>query len=155
MFNRVITFHYSVKNSTGEIIDSSRDGTPFSYIEGLDQVVPGLESRMKSLNVGDKVTLTIPAAEAYGEYHDEYIKVIPRADFPKREVKVGDEFEVGEEPEIMIVSVTAVTDTHVTLDGNHPLAGQDLTFDVDVITIRDATEEEMEHGHVHDGHIIH
>lgn len=147
---RVVTFHYTLTNTTGETLDSSRGHEPMSYLEGMGQIIPGLESKMTFLKKGDKTTIQVLAADAYGPKIQELLARVPRAEFPVPTVKVGDRFRTGEAHEHgPVFVVLEVTDKEVVLDGNHPLAGQDLTFDVEITDMRLATAEELSHGHAH------
>ncbi|HUI07094.1 MAG TPA: peptidylprolyl isomerase [Verrucomicrobiae bacterium] len=149
MANKVISFHYTLTDSTGKTLDSSADGEPLTFLEGVGQIIPGLETHLRAMKVGDKKNVTVPAKSAYGEKDPANVVEVGLDKMPTRGIKVGDRFRAGDGPNAPIVTATKVTDTHVTLDGNHPLAGMDLTFAVEVTAIRDATEEELDHGHVH------
>ncbi len=147
---RVVSFHYKLKNSAGEQLESSFGSEPLMYLEGVGQIIPGLEEAIKSLNAGDKKVITVKAAEAYGEVEAEMIVEVPKDRLPKQDVAVGDRFHADAgDGHAQVVQVTKVTDTHVTIDGNHPLAGQDLTFEVEIDSTREATKEELSHGHAH------
>jgi FKBP-type peptidyl-prolyl cis-trans isomerase SlyD len=146
---RVISFHYTLTDPEGNQLDSSQGGDPLSYLEGSGRIIPGLESALSRLEQGDKREVRIAAKEAYGERSAENVFEVPIGKLPTDEVKVGDRFRAGEEAHAPVVTVTRVENDQVTLDGNHPLAGVDLTFDVEITGIREATDEEMEHGHVH------
>jgi FKBP-type peptidyl-prolyl cis-trans isomerase SlyD len=145
---RVISFHYTLTDPEGKTLDSSAGHDPLMYMEGSGQIIPGLEERMKDLKVGDKKKIQVPAVEAYGEREQKYIVAVPLDKLPG-DVKVGDQFGLGGDPEGHPFSVIDVNSTHATMDANHPLAGVDLTFDVEVVEIREATAEEMSHGHAH------
>ncbi len=155
---RVVSFHYTLTNTTGEVLDSSSGAEPLTYMEGAEQIIPGLEEQMKALSVGDKKKILVPAADAYGVQDPALVVETSSSSLPKKNAQVGDQFTGalpnGQEAPF---TVTKVTDSQVTLDGNHPLAGQDLTFDVELTEIREATAEELEHGHAHgpDGHHHH
>lgn len=151
MVQRVITFHYTLTDTKGEVIDSSDGADPLTYLEGASQIIPGLEKAIQSMKVGDTSKLTIEASQAYGERNDAHVISVPRSEFPEGAITVGDRFQAGDEEQgTLPLTVVKVTDEEVTLDANHPLAGMDLTFDVNIVEIRDATKEELEHGHVHD-----
>lgn len=149
---RVITFHYTLRNSKGELLDSSSGGEPMTYLEGSGQIIPGLENELKTTKSGDKKKVDVKAKDAYGEVDKELKFDVPRTQFPPGEdIQVGMQFRVGghgDEPS-PVFTVIKTTDTHVSVDGNHPLAGQDLSFDVEVVEVRNATEEEKAHGHAH------
>jgi FKBP-type peptidyl-prolyl cis-trans isomerase SlyD len=148
---RVVSFHYTLKDKAGKMIDSSDKQGPMVFMEGSGQIIPGLESELKKLSRGEKKNIFVKAQDAYGEYRKDMVVEVPRSQFPKGEkIQVGDRFQVSEDHEPSpVFMVVSITDQNVTLDGNHPLAGQDLSFDVEVTEIRDATQEEISHGHAH------
>lgn len=147
---KVVSFHYTLKDSKGTQLESSFGDEPMSYLEGVGQVIPGLEAALVGVNKGDKKSVSVKAADAYGEFEQELIVEVPRAQLPKKDVVVGDQFHADSGGgHTQVVTVTKVTDDTVTVDGNHPLAGQDLNFDVEIMDIRDATKDEMSHGHAH------
>jgi len=155
--SRVISFHYTLTNKAGEVIDTSRDSKdPFSYMEGVGQIIPGLEKPMGLLSVGDVRKIEVAAVDAYGVHDTQLIVDVPRAKLPNsQELAAGDQFQAsGPQGEMLLFRVLEINGDTVKLDGNHPLAGEDLVFDVEVIKIRDATKEELAHGHAHggDGH---
>ncbi len=155
---KVVSFHYTLKDSQGAVLESSVGDEPLVFLEGVGQIIPGLEGAIQGLKKGDKKAVHVIAADGYGEYEDDLVIEVPRSQFPKKDVQVGDRFHADSEQEqSQVVVVKAVTDTHVTVDANHPLAGQDLHFDVEITEIREATSDEMEHGHAHglDGHHHH
>ncbi|WJW75502.1 peptidylprolyl isomerase [Thiohalobacter sp. IOR34] len=153
--NKVVSIHYTLTNPEGETIDSSVGGEPLAYLHGASNIIPGLENALAGKAVGEKLTVTVPPEEGYGESHPEMIQTVPREAFQGvDEIQPGMRFEAESAQGPISVVVTAVTDTEVTVDGNHPLAGVTLTFDVEITDVRDATAEELEHGHVHgpEGH---
>ena len=154
MSQRVLSFHYNLTNNEGKTLDSSRNGKPFPVMEGAHQIIPALEAVLFTMQVGDKKIVNLPAEQAYGVL-DERLKIkVPRNKLPEGEIKLGMMFRGGPGPTDPIFTVTQVVDDQVSLDGNHPLAGVDLNFDVEVMEIREATQEELSHGHAHgpDGH---
>ena len=146
---RVISFHYTLTDSKGQKLDSSVGHDPFTFMEGGGQIIPGLEKRLESLKEKDKQKINVPAAEAYGERDDRFIVEVKKEQLPSPNLKVGDQFQAGGEMQGHPFTVVKMSDTHATLDANHPLAGVDLTFDVEIISIREATDEELQHGHSH------
>ena len=149
--SRVVSFHYTLKNKSGETLDSSAGAEPLSFLENTSSIIPGLEAELKKMNAGDKKVIEILAIEAYGPLRDELIVDAPKTQFPSDyNPKVGDKFRTGSHSPVF--TVVSLSDTHIKLDGNHPLAGVDLSFDVEIVETRDATEEEMEHGHAHGAH---
>lgn len=149
---RVISFHYTLTNVKGETIDTSRDSqAPFSYLEGQSQIIPGLEKSMALLNAGDTRKIEVEPAEAYGEHDEQLIVEVPRSKLPNaEELEAGDQFQAsGPNGEQLLFRVLEINGDQVKLDGNHPLAGEKLVFDVEVVSIRNATAEELAHGHAH------
>lgn len=149
--NTVVTIHYTLKNNNGDIIDSSSDAGPFSYLHGANNIIPGLESALTGKTVGEKLDTTIEPKDAYGERHDDLIQVLPRAQFAGvDDLQPGMQFQAeSTEGNMQIITVTAVNDEEVTVDANHPLAGETLHFSVEILDLREATESEIEHGHTH------
>ena len=149
--NSAVSFHYSLADDEGQQLDSSAGKEPLAYLHGAGNIIPGLENALTGKAVGDSMTVAVSAAEGYGEVQQELIQDVPRTSFQGVEqIEEGMQFEAqtgqgGTVP----VTVTAVTDETVTVDGNHPLAGKNLNFDVSIEAVRDATAEELEHGHVH------
>lgn len=147
---KVVTFHYTLRDSSGKVLESSVGDDPLSYLEGVGQIIPGLESQLRGLIKGDKKNVNVEAKDAYGEHEEELIVQVHRAQLPKEDVAVGDQFHAeGPDGHPAMVTVTAVDAHHVTVDGNHPLAGQSLTFDVEITDVREATKDELAHGHAH------
>ena len=150
MTQQVIGFHYTLKDKQGELIDSSEGRDPLLFLQGSGMIIPGLEKEIIDLAVGDTKTVEVLAKDAYGDVIDDLIIDVQKSQFPDdRELNVGDQFQVNEEPNAPIFTVVKIEEEAVTLDGNHPLAGVDLVFDVELTEKRDATEEELAHGHAH------
>lgn len=148
MSAKVFSFHYTLTNADGQVLDSSDGHEPLVFMEGVGQIIPGLEAEVVRMNKGDRKKIEVKAADAYGEHDLERLIEVPLEILPKeKKVEIGDQFKAGNQPGPM--TVTHVTETHATLDANHPLAGKDLTFDVELTGLRDATEEEIAHGHAH------
>lgn len=148
---RAISFHYRLTDSAGHEMDSSTGRKPLSFIEGMSQIIPGLEGEIIRMKQQEKRTIVVAAEMAYGLRRPELVIKVPRAKLPKADLQVGDQFRGGAETHAPIFKVTDLDATDATLDANHPLAGQDLTFDIEVVEIREATPQELEHGHVHEG----
>ncbi len=147
--DKVVSIEYTLKDSEGNIIDAS-NGNPLAYLHGHGQIIPGLETALEGKNVGDKLTVTVAAADAYGERVEQLVQEVPRQLFQGVDnIEVGMRFEAQSEQGVHSVEVTKVDGDTITVDGNHPLAGKALTFDVEIKDIRDATEEELAHGHAH------
>lgn len=148
--NPVVSIHYTLTNKAGEKLDSSIDAEPLSYLHGAGNIIPGLESALSESSVGDKLTVTIEAADAYGERNEQQIQTVAKDMFKGMDkVEVGMQFQADSSNGPAIVTITEIEGDNITIDGNHPLAGEQLTFDVEVMDIRPATETEIEHGHIH------
>lgn len=149
--NAVVDFHYTLTNAAGDVIDQSND-TPLSYLHGIGNIIPGLEKQMEGKAIGDEFSAEIQPENGYGPVYDEMIQEVPRSAFQGVEdIQPGMNFEAETSAGPRSVTVTAVSDETVTVDGNHPLAGEVLNFDIKVVAIREATPQEIEHGHVHEG----
>ena len=148
--NKVVTLNYTLKDDDGNLIDQSSDGS-FKYLHGAGNIIPGLESALAGKSEGDQLSVTVPPEQAYGVRDESRIESVPRNMFPSDiEIQPGQEFHAqGPEGQVISIVVVAVEGDTVKVDGNHPLAGQSLNFDVQVVGVRDATAEELEHGHVH------
>lgn len=150
MSKKVITFHYTLTNTTGEVLDSSNGQEPLAFLEGVGQIIPGLEKELIQMGAGDKKEVHVPAAEAYGTRNPDAIVEVEKDKFPFPDVTVGQMFQGDEsEADNSVLTVSEVTETHVILDGNHPLAGEDLNFAVEIVETRAATADEESHGHAH------
>jgi FKBP-type peptidyl-prolyl cis-trans isomerase SlyD len=149
MNNQVISFNYVLTTNGGQVIDASAKGRPLIFLSGSGQIIPGLETILLDMKPLDKKTVTIAAAQAYGVYNERLIYKVDRSKLPAGELKVGDIFEAGSDGHFSPVTVNAIKGDEITLDGNHPLAGEDLTFAVEIVEKRPATSEELTHGHVH------
>ncbi|HEY8944224.1 MAG TPA: peptidylprolyl isomerase [Polyangiaceae bacterium] len=147
---KVITIDYTLTDDSGEVLDSSEDDGPLSYLHGFGNIVPGLEAALEGKNPGDTLQVTVAPVDGYGERDEKLVQAIPRNRFPKGDIEVGMRFSADSAAGPRMLTVVAVDQKEVTVDGNHPLAGQTLSFDVTVREVREATEEEIEHGHVHD-----
>src|SRR5262245_37419899 len=146
----VVTIHYTLKNDAGETIDSSAGGDPLAYIHGVGNLIPGLERELEGKASGDKVSVKIAPADGYGEYDKKLVQQVPRRALKGiGNIQVGMNLQAQTEQGPRAVTVTRVAGDMVTLDGNHPLAGQNLNFQVEITDVRAATEEELAHGHVH------
>jgi FKBP-type peptidyl-prolyl cis-trans isomerase SlyD len=144
---KVFTIHYSLHDGEGNEIYSSVGKEPVAFIQGLEQMIPAIEKEVESMSEGEKKSLTLASADAFGERDEELVVEVPRDQIPAEEVSVGDQFTSDEDgPPFTAIEVT---DEKITLDANHPLAGLDLVFDVELLEVRDASLEELEHGHVH------
>ena len=149
--NVVASIEYELTADGGEVIDSSRGGPPLAYLHGSGQLIPGLEAELEGKGSGDSVQVRIPPENAYGPRNEQMVQGVPRADFPAdAKLEPGMQFQAQTPDGMLILTVVDVEEDTVKLDGNHPLAGMHLNFDVKVVDVREATAEELEHGHVHD-----
>jgi len=152
----VVTIDYTLSDNDGNVLDSSKGGDPLAYLHGANNIIPGLENALVGKVVDDELTVGVEPAEAYGERSEDLVQVVPSEMFGDAEIKMGEHYHAaGPNGEQLSVTVVKVDDKEVTVDGNHPLAGVALNFDVKIIDIRNATEEELAHGHVHGpgGHV--
>mgnify|MGYP001814738028 FL=1 len=146
----VVTIDYTLKDDNGTVLDSSTEGN-FAYLHGAHNIIPGLENALSGKLAGDEVEVSVSPGEGYGERNDSMIQSVPRDMFDsEQEIQVGMQFHAqSPEGEMIVVTVTDVADDDITVDGNHPLAGVNLNFGVKVVDVREASQEEIEHGHVH------
>jgi FKBP-type peptidyl-prolyl cis-trans isomerase SlyD len=146
----VVSIHYTLRNDQGETLDSSAGGEPLAYLHGNGNLIPGLERALEGKSTGDKLNVTVAAEDAYGELDPSLVQDVPRAAFRGiDDIQVGMQFQAESNHGPRAVVVTKVAADVITVDGNHPLAGQSLSFEVEIKDVRTATEEELEHGHVH------
>ncbi|HEY9033011.1 MAG TPA: peptidylprolyl isomerase [Pseudomonadales bacterium] len=147
----VVSIHYTLTNDAGETLDSSAGGEPLNYLHGAGNIIPGLENALTGKSQGDSLQVTVQPEDAYGELIPELVQNVPMAMFQGvEELEVGMVFQTeGPDGEAHLVTVRDIDGDQVTIDGNHPLAGQVLNFDVTVAAIRAASDEEIAHGHVH------
>lgn len=148
---KVVTFNYTLKGENGEMLDSTEKGGPFSFVTGNLQVLPGLEDALSSMIIGSKKNIKLAAADAYGEYDEGAVQKVKRNLFPEEaELEIGSSYFVhSPEGQHLQFIVTEIDNDIITVNFNHPLAGKNLEFDVELIDVRDATAEEISHGHVH------
>lgn len=142
MSHKVISFHYTLTDTDGVVIESSHERDPVSFMTEMGMIVPGLEREIVGYAVGQKGRVEVKAEDGYGLIDFAKYVQVPREALPKQEIKVGDMFQSNQSP--LPFTVKEVTETHVVLDGNHPLAGEDLVFDVEVLESREASEQELE-----------
>lgn len=147
----VVSMSYNLKNSEGEDLGSADVSKPLTYLQGAGQIVPGLENALEGLTVGDKKVITVTPKEGYGEFNPELRLKVERKLFPAdSEIKPGMQFKAntGGDHEHMF-TVMEIEDDQIKIDGNHPLAGQTLHFNVEIVSVRAATKDELAHGHAH------
>lgn len=147
----VVTMHYELKDAAGEVLDSSAGQDPLTYLHGAGNIIVGLEEELLGKAIGDEVQAIVSAEKGYGEPVDALIQTVPKEAFGEEidKVAVGMRFQAETEQGPVPVVVTAMDADTVTVDGNHPLAGKELHFSVKIEEIRDASQEEIDHGHVH------
>ncbi len=146
----VVSMAYTLTNDEGQVIDTSAGGEPLVYLHGAQNIIPGLENALVGKQVGDKLTVNVVAADGYGEYNPDLVQVVPKHLFAGVEnIEAGMQFHAQTDYGMQVVTVAAVEGDEITVDGNHPLASQNLNFDVEIMDIRAASAEELEHGHVH------
>jgi FKBP-type peptidyl-prolyl cis-trans isomerase SlyD len=148
--DKVVGIHYTLKDNDGNTIDSSEGRDPLYYLHGYDNLIPGLEYELEGKAPKDSFTAKVLPEDGYGDYNKELVYDIDRSKFPDpKNVAVGMTFTSKTQEGNINLNVVKVEDEKVTLDANHPLAGKELNFEVEVIEVREATKEELEHGHVH------
>jgi FKBP-type peptidyl-prolyl cis-trans isomerase SlyD len=148
--DHVVLINYTLTNDGGDVIDTSDGREPLGYIHGKGHIIPGLENALTGKTKGDKLDVSIAPADGYGDRNDQLIQEVPKTQFENSEqIQVGMQFQVQAGDVPMIFTAVEVKDDTVVMDGNHPLAGQTLNFAVEVMEVRQATEEELSHDHVH------
>ncbi len=148
---KVVSIHYTLTDADGEVIDKSAADGPLSYLHGAGNIVPGLENALSGKSEGDKLSVAVAPDEGYGERNEALVQELSRNMFEGvDDVQEGMRFQAHSAQGTRVITVTKVEGDRVTVDGNHPLAGQALNFDVEVDSVRDATAEEIAHGHVHE-----
>ena len=147
---RVVSFHYTLTDDAGAVIDRSPDDRPLSYLHGAGNIVPGLENALAGHAVGDELTVDVEPELGYGVRHEGLVQSVPKQAFQGVDnVQLGMQFRAQTEGGSLLVTVVEVGDDEVRVDGNHPLAGKTLHFAIEVTDVREASAEELEHGHVH------
>lgn len=148
--NTVVSINYILRDDDNQVLDQSAPEAPLVYLHGHNNIIPGLENALFNKTVGDSINVTIPPVDAYGEYDEELIQAVPRAMFEGiDQIEPGMQFQAQMGEGIQIVTVTAADDETVTIDANHDLAGKTLHFEASIVDIREATESELSHGHIH------
>ena len=144
--HKVASIHYTLSDNDGKVLDSSIGQDPLTFIQGIGNLIPGMEEGLEGKGKGEKFKIKVSPEKGYGIKDEKLTQAVPRTSFGTQEVKVGMQFQTGQGG---MVTVTKVGLSEITVDANHPLAGVELNFDVEVMDIRSATEEELAHGHVH------
>jgi FKBP-type peptidyl-prolyl cis-trans isomerase SlyD len=151
--NCVVSIFYELTNDAGEVLDASAEGEPLTYLQGAHNIIPGLENQLAGQTSGAKLTVTVQPEDGYGAHSPDLVQEVPRDAFPEPDaLEVGMRFNAQSDNGTMSVVITAVTPATVTVDANHPLAGQVLHFAVTIDEVREASAEELSHGHVHGPH---
>ncbi len=138
-----LTFHYTLRNRAGRVLDTSQGAEPLGCIAGAGQIIEGLEAEIVRMAVGEKRTVVVPPERGYGLREDALVQKVPRSRLPVDDVWVGDQFQTGPDRQAPVVTVVAIEGEDVLLDANHPLAGEELHFEVELVTVRPATVAEL------------
>lgn len=147
--HKVVTIDYTLLDEDGTVIESSKGTEPFSYVHGIDRIIPGLQTTLEGKSTGDAFTVAIPPDQAYGERKESLVRVVPRARFKaSKDLEVGMRFQAPTASGSHIVTAVKIEQDAITVDGNHPLAGAALVFAIAILDVRDATNEELAHGRV-------
>ena len=145
-----VTIHYTLTNDEGDLLDSSKDQDPLAYLHGSGNIIPGLENALTGRSIGDTFNIEVAPEDGYGVRDNEMVQSVPRSAFEGVDnIEPGMQFQAQSPDGIQLVTVIDLDGDEIILDGNHPMAGFTLHFDVEVINIREATQEELDHGHVH------
>lgn len=148
--NQVVEIEFTLKDNSGKVLDSSENGGPLAYLHGHKNLIPGLEAELEGKAVGDEVSVTIEPKDGYGEVNPDLVNDVPKQELASiPDLQVGVQLQADTPEGTVIYTVVEVNDDTVKLDGNHPLAGMTLNFEVKVTSVREATAEELDHGHVH------
>lgn len=155
--NTVVSIDYELSDANGELVESTKDEGPLTYLHGSNCIIPGLESALADKKVGDELEISIPPDDAYGEFDPGLRQEVPKDQFAEiGEIEVGMQLQVPSDDgeSYLVITITEIGEDMVTVDGNHPMAGETLNFKIQVKDIREATPQEIEHGHAHgtDGH---
>ncbi len=146
---KVVAIHYTLRDPQGTVLDSSEGKDPLHYIHGIGNLIPGMEEGLEGKLKGEKLNIKISPEKGYGIRNEEHVQEVPLEAFGGQTPEVGMQFQAGNDQNKYIVTVTGVGENTVTVDANHPLAGVELHFDVEVVDVRDASSDELSHGHVH------
>ena len=148
--DKVVAIDYTLSGADGQVIDSSEGQEPLTYLHGAANIVPGLERALEGKSVGDRVNATVQPDQGYGQKNPALVQPLPRSQFPGvKDIAVGQQFQAQTNHGPRVVTVVGVSPDSVTIDANHPLAGEILYFDVKIVDVRDATQQELDHGHAH------
>lgn len=147
--DKAVSIHYTLTDNDGNILDSSDGREPLAYLHGHGNLIPGMEEGLQGHTKGEKLSLKISPEKGYGVHNPELVQKVPLTAFGGQEIEPGMQFEAGTGDQRYIVTVVGVDAEHATVDGNHALAGQELNFAVEVMDVREATSDELAHGHIH------
>ncbi len=147
--NTAVSIHYTLTNNGGEQLDTSSGDEPLVYLHDAGNIIAGLEAALAGKKAGDKLNVTIPPEQAYGAIDENMVQVVSKKMFEGMDIEVGMQFHADVSYGTGIITITEINGDDITIDGNHPLAGEFLTFDVEVVDVRPATADELAHGHVH------
>ncbi|WP_438479440.1 FKBP-type peptidyl-prolyl cis-trans isomerase [Oleiharenicola lentus] len=139
-----VSFHYTLKDADGRMLDTSRGGEPAGFVEAVGQVIEGLEAALLQMKPGEQRSIVVPPEHGYGDPDPAMVQKVPRAHLPVDDIKAGDQFQTGADRQAPVVTVLAIEGDEVLLDANHPLAGRTLYFDIECVTKRPATREELQ-----------
>jgi FKBP-type peptidyl-prolyl cis-trans isomerase SlyD len=149
---KVVSFSYTLSDDSGNTLEKTESGEPMQYLHGHQNIIPGLESQLEGMDIGDTKKVSVKPSDGYGEFDQNLVFKVPRENFPQGvEITPGMEFQTQTEAGPLIIRVEEVNEGHVIVNANHPMAGQTLHFDVKIEDVRDATSQEKTHGHVHHG----
>lgn len=147
--DKVVSINYTLTDIDGKVLDSSK-GNPLVYLQGRNNIIPGLENALTGKAKGEELNVSIPPEEAYGEFREDMIQEIPKTAFGEiTDIQPGMQFQMNSPNGPLVITVQEVKEENVVVDANHPLAGETLNFDVEIMDVREATKEELDHGHVH------
>ena len=148
--DKIVQIDYTLTGKDGQLLDSSKGGQPFAYLHGAGNIIPGLENALEGKSSGDQLNVSISPDQAYGHRSDQMVQKVPRSAFSGvADLKPGMRFQANTPDGARLLTVVAVEGEEVTIDANHPLAGETLNFDVTIVDVREATQEELSHGHAH------
>jgi FKBP-type peptidyl-prolyl cis-trans isomerase SlyD len=144
--NKVVGFFYTLSDSEGNVLQSNKGQDPLNYLHGYGNIIPGLEKEMNGMTEGEEKRVVVEPIDAYGEHNAELVFTVPRTEFETKDVEIGDQFEAKNENGQFLVTVIDTNEDSITFDANHEMAGMQLTFDIEVANIREATQDEIEKG---------
>jgi FKBP-type peptidyl-prolyl cis-trans isomerase SlyD len=152
--DHIVLMNYRLVDDAGKELDASQENEPLAYLHGRNSIIPGLENALTGLKAGDKKEVTVTPANGYGERQNDLQFTLPRSQFGDQTPQIGMMIELQAQEDNLVAHVVALDENSVTLDGNHPMAGKTLHFSIEIVSVRPATQEEIEHGHAHgpDGH---